>query len=204
MAFQSSLTKNLENLKHQETVIFDRVLLNEGKAYNKNTGKFTATVEGVYSFTWTIFSVAGKFFITEIVHNGNPITCNYCDGRGRKVGYIMTSSQANIKMKRGDKVWIRCQSNHCDYARGGYSSNFSGFKVWKKHQRNDNSFKNCIILFLFCFCVNGNETEVVCWIKITQINIVFFFTFFYLNWINTNIWLPHNFDFITFLKNLFV
>ena len=129
IAFQSSLTKNLYNLKNEETVIFDKVLLNEGNAYNQRTGEFTATVEGVYSFNWKILSSAGKYFVTEIVHNGNPIAFNHCDGRGISSGYASTSNQANIKMRKGDKVWIRSQNGNGRFAHGGYWCDFSGYKV---------------------------------------------------------------------------
>ena len=71
IVFQSPLSKKIQNLKDKETVIFDKVLLKEGHAYDKRTGKFTATVEGVYSFNWKTLTIAGKYFITEIAHNGN-------------------------------------------------------------------------------------------------------------------------------------
>nr|XP_022299009.1 complement C1q tumor necrosis factor-related protein 3-like [Crassostrea virginica] len=128
IAFQSTLTNHLQNLKNQETVIFDKVRLNEGNAYNQKTGKFTATVGGVYSFNWQILSNPGKYFITEIVHNGNPIAFNYCDGRGISSGYASTSNQAIIRMKKGDKVWIRTHGGHGIFAYGGWCD-FSGYKV---------------------------------------------------------------------------
>ena len=110
-------------------MIFDKVLFNDGKAYNQKTGEFTATVEGVYSFYWKILSTPGKYFISEIVHNGNPIAFNHCDGRGISSGYVSTSNQANIKMKKGDKVWIRTQNNYGLFAHGSSWCDFSGYKV---------------------------------------------------------------------------
>ena len=129
IAFQSVLMKDLQNLKNQETVIFEKVYLNVGKAYNQKTGEFTAPVGAVYSFNWKTLTYPGKYFITEIVHNGNPIALNYCDGRGISTGYASTSNQAIIRMKKGDKAWIRTHSSYGMYARGGYWSNFSGYKV---------------------------------------------------------------------------
>nr|XP_022296733.1 complement C1q tumor necrosis factor-related protein 3-like [Crassostrea virginica] len=129
IAFQSLLMKDLQNLKYQETVIFDKVYLNVGKAYNQKTGEFTAPVEAVYSFNWKTLTNPGKYFVTEIVHNGNPIALNYCDGRGISMGHASSSNQAIIRMKKGDKAWIRTQSSYGIFARGGYWSNFSGYKV---------------------------------------------------------------------------
>nr|XP_034307463.1 heavy metal-binding protein HIP-like [Crassostrea gigas] len=128
IAFQSSLTKTLQNLKNQETVIFDKVSLNEGKAYDNISGIFTAPLDGIYSFTWTISTTAGKYFVTEIVLNGQSVTYNHADGRGHD-GHPMTTSHANIKMKKGDKVWIRTQQNYGQYAHGANWCYFSGTKL---------------------------------------------------------------------------
>nr|XP_034307479.1 complement C1q tumor necrosis factor-related protein 2-like [Crassostrea gigas] len=128
IAFQSSLTKTLENMKNQETVVFDKVSLNEGNAYDITSGIFTALLDGIYSFTWTISTKAGKYFVSEIVLNGQYVTYNYADGRGLD-GHPMTTSHANIKMKKGDKVWIRTQAGWGQYARGENWSYFSGEKL---------------------------------------------------------------------------
>nr|XP_034307459.1 complement C1q tumor necrosis factor-related protein 3-like [Crassostrea gigas] len=127
VAFQSSITNTRENMKNQETVIFDKVSLNEGKAYDKTTGIFIAPFEGIYSFTWTTLTIGGKYFFTEIVRNSQPIAYNHNDGRGRG-GYPMSSSHANIKMKKGDKVWIRTHRNYGQYVYGANWCNFSGIK----------------------------------------------------------------------------
>lgn len=82
VVFQLSLNNFLENLKTQETAVFDEITLNEGNAYNKTSGIFTTPSDGLYSFTLTL-SKGGKLFITEIVQNGHPISYDYNDGRGR-------------------------------------------------------------------------------------------------------------------------
>lgn len=71
----------------------------------------------------------GKYFVTEIVLNTNPITGNYVDGRGHNSPHVMSSSQANIKMKKGDKVWIRTHGNLGQYVYGAKYCNFSGVKL---------------------------------------------------------------------------
>lgn len=120
----------MENLGTSQTVKFNQVSLNVGDAYNTTTGKFTAPVDGLYSFSWTTMSNIGKYFITEIVLNSIPMAYNYTDSRGRTAGYSMSSSHANIKMKKGDEVWIRTHHNYGQNALCGYGQwcNFSGFK----------------------------------------------------------------------------
>lgn len=60
IAFQSSLSKTLENMKNQKTVIFDKVSLNEGNAYDKTSGIFVAPLDRIYSFTFTMLTHPGK------------------------------------------------------------------------------------------------------------------------------------------------
>ncbi|XP_061167444.1 heavy metal-binding protein HIP-like, partial [Saccostrea echinata] len=128
IAFQSSLSSDLENIGNQQTVIFDRVTLNEGKCYDKKTGVFTAPEEGVFTFSWTMMSKAGKYFVSEIVHDGKLIAYNHSDGRGL-TGYVTSSNTANIKMKKGQKVWIRAHRSFGQFANGGYWCNFSGNRL---------------------------------------------------------------------------
>lgn len=130
VAFQSTLTKTLLNMKLHEAVVFDKVSLNEGNAYSTTTGKFTAPLDGIYSFTWTTLTTAPNFFLTEIVRDGQPIAYNHNDARGiGNGGYPMSSSHANIKMKKGDKVWIRVNRKPGQYIQGADWCNFSGFKL---------------------------------------------------------------------------
>lgn len=128
VVFQSSLTKTMTNMKNEETVIFDDVSLNEGKAYDRTTGIFTAPSDGFFSFTWATLTKGGHYFITEIVHNGQRMAYNHNDGRGIDI-YSMSTSHANIKMKNGDKVWIRTHGNLGQYVYGANYCNFSGIKL---------------------------------------------------------------------------
>lgn len=109
-------------------MIFDKVSLNEGNAYDNTSGIFTAPSDGIYSFTWTIVTNPGNAFVTEIVRNEEMITRNFPDSRGEK-GYDMSTSHAYIKMKKGEKVWIRAQGNYGHYAYGGHWCSFSGAKL---------------------------------------------------------------------------
>ncbi|XP_062619514.1 complement C1q tumor necrosis factor-related protein 3-like, partial [Saccostrea cucullata] len=128
VAFHTTLTNHLQNMGKQQTVIFDKVTLNEGNGYDKKTGIFTAPEKGVYTFTWTIMTKAEKYFVSEIVHESKRIAKNYADGRGI-TGYDMSSTHANIKMKKGDKVWIRTYDGYGQYAYGEHWSYFSGNKL---------------------------------------------------------------------------
>ena len=71
------MSSNLQNLGKHAVVVFGKVTLNSGSAYDGNTGIFTAPTDGIYSFTWTILTTPGSLFHTEIVINGNLIGYNH-------------------------------------------------------------------------------------------------------------------------------
>lgn len=77
---------------------------------------------------WIILIVVEKQFVIEIVRNGYKVVYNYVDGRGNDL-YFMIILYINIKMIKGDKVWIRICDNVGQFVYGGYYCNFFGVKV---------------------------------------------------------------------------
>ncbi|XP_062602403.1 complement C1q tumor necrosis factor-related protein 2-like [Saccostrea cucullata] len=127
IAFNALLTSDQQRPANKAVIIFKKVTLNSGNAYDATTGKFTAPVDGIYSFTWTIATDAGKYLSTEILMNGKPVSYNHVNGRSGSSNYESGSATANIEMKKNDQVWIRA------YEGGGYArytwSSFSGFQI---------------------------------------------------------------------------
>jgi hypothetical protein len=128
IAFHARTSSDLKNLGSYAVVIFGKVTLNSGSAYNGNTGIFTAPRDGIYSFTWTTLTTSGKYFYTEIVINGNTIGYNHADGKSGSSQLDSSSTTAVIRMKKQDKVWIRTHSRRGQYAYAHWSS-FSGFQL---------------------------------------------------------------------------
>ncbi|XP_056015791.1 heavy metal-binding protein HIP-like [Ostrea edulis] len=81
VAFHARMSSHQQNIGSQAVVVFGKVTLNSGSAYNGNTGIFTAPTDGIYSFTWTILTTPGSKFITEIVINGNIVGYDYANGK---------------------------------------------------------------------------------------------------------------------------
>lgn len=52
-------------MKQNEIVIFDKVSLNDGNAYNVTSGIFIAPVDGIYSFSWTVLTKGGKSLVDQ-------------------------------------------------------------------------------------------------------------------------------------------
>lgn len=55
-------------------MVFQNTFLNEGAAYDTNTGMFTAPVTGFYHFTVHICSYTKKYAVVAIVYNGTEVS----------------------------------------------------------------------------------------------------------------------------------
>ncbi|XP_061195619.1 heavy metal-binding protein HIP-like [Saccostrea echinata] len=128
IAFNALLTADQKRPAKRAVIIFKKVTLNSGNAYDATTGKFTAPADGIFSFTWTIATNSGHLLSTEIVNNDKPVSYNHVNGRHGNHNYETGSTTANIEMKKNEKVWIRAYED--GYARPTWSS-FSGFQLKK-------------------------------------------------------------------------
>ncbi|KAK7115303.1 complement C1q and tumor necrosis factor-related protein 9-like [Littorina saxatilis] len=87
---------------------FDRVVFNDGNAYNPILGVFTAPYSGVYTFTFQIFTHLAERAIVDIRVNGNVISRMGLDTVNQSVQSDSTSVTA--KLVAGDKVWVEAGS----------------------------------------------------------------------------------------------
>eukprot|EP00105_Crassostrea_gigas_P004914 XP_011418284.1 PREDICTED: heavy metal-binding protein HIP [Crassostrea gigas] len=127
IAFHARMSTDLRNLKDKDVVVFGTVTLNNGKAYNPTTGKFTAPSRGHYSFTWTIATYPGASFNTQLVINGKSVGYNHVNGRVGGNNNEAGSSTVILKMEKNDVVSI-LTADTGESTRVMWSS-FSGFKL---------------------------------------------------------------------------
>lgn len=128
IAFYAQLSADQWNLHANAVVVFGRMILNSGSAYDANTGIFTAPKKGTYVFTWTMLSAQGKHFHTTVVLNGMVMGYNFVDGRTGNSHNASGTSSAIIKMKKNDKVWIRTYNRFGEFAYKTWAS-FSGYRL---------------------------------------------------------------------------
>lgn len=86
----------------KDTIIkFENVEINQGNGYNPATGKFTAPVDGLYSFLWT-YHIKSEVYLYGYVNGkirakiGSSSTSNWQNTSGHFIG----------KLKKGDQFWI--------------------------------------------------------------------------------------------------
>jgi hypothetical protein len=101
VSFYARLTNNVA-LGTTQTVIFDEVLTNNGHAYNKHTGHFTAPGDGTYYFATSFVNYSRSTHL-QMMKNGKDI--------GRGVGYPDHASTGSINaivnLKKGDVILLR-------------------------------------------------------------------------------------------------
>ncbi|XP_053380704.1 EMILIN-2-like isoform X2 [Mercenaria mercenaria] len=141
VAFQASLTKESATFKLYDTIIFNSVITNIGRAYNKHTGIFTAPVSGTYTFNTNIVSEKGHYVEASIKVNDLVTVSAISDHRISRDGEYFTmwdqgNAVAILSLNRGDKVAVSVQwpqGSHVIHGVG--KSSFSGYLVRSHEHR---------------------------------------------------------------------
>ncbi|KAK3085043.1 hypothetical protein FSP39_023394, partial [Pinctada imbricata] len=133
IAFYSYLAKTEKSLSQHHTIIFDVAEINNGNAYNKYTGIFTAPDSGLYFFSWTMFAYPHSHLFSEIVKN-NEVHGNAKVDTDNTADYDSTTSNVIIAVNQGDVVYVRTQSGvSSGYILGldhtYFRSSFCGFRL---------------------------------------------------------------------------
>ncbi|XP_020337639.2 collagen alpha-2(VIII) chain isoform X2 [Oncorhynchus kisutch] len=132
VAFSAGLTNDghVGPFNSITTLVYRRVITNIGKAYNPNTGVFTAPVRGLYYIRFTAMGLKGPQSIdAHIYHNDKSVMFNHQNndnGRNRFLSNALT-----LELEAGDVVYMRLPVNQelYDEKSSNYST-FSGFLLF--------------------------------------------------------------------------
>ncbi|KAL7855512.1 hypothetical protein AOLI_G00191160 [Acnodon oligacanthus] len=107
------------------TLKYTNVFVNIGKAYNPETGIFTAPVRGVYTFR---FSISGNGSTSVAVgarlfKNGRHVVIGYCQQPSHRVG---TTNGASLLLEMGDVVYVQLYPMTQIFDNVNYHNTFSG------------------------------------------------------------------------------
>ena len=127
MAFTAYLDKTLTHLGINHKIPFDKVLLNEGNAFNTHTGIFLCPQSGVYLFSFSIESNNHGPIVVKLVVDGKNQLYVITDGSG---GHFQTAGATSIvRLTSGQSVWV-ANYNFNDVTLTNYNSfrytSFSG------------------------------------------------------------------------------
>ncbi|XP_045194302.2 complement C1q-like protein 4 [Mercenaria mercenaria] len=109
VAFTAYLDHHMTHLGDNQAIVYNKILLNAGEAYNIHNGMFTAPISGVYIFSWscTARRTGSSFdiWVTLVVNSATQTTAvaesqsTYYDHQG--------SSTVIIHVNKGDIVWTK-------------------------------------------------------------------------------------------------
>ncbi|XP_052078779.1 heavy metal-binding protein HIP-like [Mytilus californianus] len=122
IAFSATRTTDI-TLSSLQTLVFDKVYLNEGGGYNAHTGLFTAPVNGMYYFAVSFLAVRGTTHLM-LLKNNHEVSRGYGNSHDETGSIVST-----VLLKRGDIVRIAEMTGRGrDRTRGDGWSSFTGFK----------------------------------------------------------------------------
>ncbi|XP_071342012.1 complement C1q tumor necrosis factor-related protein 3-like [Trachinotus anak] len=111
----------------ETTFIYRRVFTNIGRAYNPNTGIFTAPVKGVYYFRFTAFNNADdEWMAVNLYHKSQRVLHN----SEVTNGHTFISNALILQLERGSVVYMRLQENCGLYDDPSTFNTFSGFLLY--------------------------------------------------------------------------
>ncbi|KAL4237731.1 hypothetical protein ACF0H5_002444 [Mactra antiquata] len=88
-----------------ETIIFQDIMFNYGKAYDETTGVFTVPVNGTYLFTVQVCLNNNKSFYYGIVSDYDVHTSGVFHDSTATICY---TADATMRLDVGQKVWLKC------------------------------------------------------------------------------------------------
>ncbi|XP_071177840.1 heavy metal-binding protein HIP-like [Mytilus edulis] len=119
-SFTASLTNSIVPA---DTIRFDKVWLNTGNAYDKNTGVFTAPRGGRYQFSATVMSSEKQGTVHCAMKKNNMTHLNIFGGENFSAGTV----NCVLALQKGDHVKIVWTNGQGVY--GGHWSVFSGYFI---------------------------------------------------------------------------
>ena len=107
VAFTVYLDRTVSHLRQGQRIPFNKVLLNDGSAFNVQSGAFLCPHTGVYLFTFNINSYAkGEIDAKLVIDGKNQLDAVASAGTG---AYEMSANTAVLRVTAGQAVWV---ANH--------------------------------------------------------------------------------------------
>ncbi|XP_071128063.1 heavy metal-binding protein HIP-like [Mytilus edulis] len=120
-----SVTRTTDiGLSPLQTLVFDKVYLNEGGGYNAHTGLFTAPVNGIYYFAVSFLANGGSTHLL-LLKNNHEIARGYGKDQNDTGSVVST-----VHLKKGDIIRVaEITGEGREGIRGDGWSSFNGFKL---------------------------------------------------------------------------
>lgn len=105
IAFSVGLEKRRSFPLPGSPVRFEKIFLNENEAYHPETGIFTATTGGIYSFSYHL-SVSSQSLRAALFHNGQRIL-QVSSVKESPQGVTQVSGSTLVQLSEDDEIWLQ-------------------------------------------------------------------------------------------------
>uniref|UniRef100_A0A3B5R2J3 Complement C1q tumor necrosis factor-related protein 3-like n=1 Tax=Xiphophorus maculatus TaxID=8083 RepID=A0A3B5R2J3_XIPMA len=92
------------------TIIYRKLIINVGNAYNQHTGIFAAPVPGIYYFTFFYHAVGTQVVNLSLMKNNEEVVTTY----DHKTSHDVADNGGNaalLQLQQGDQVYVRMHAN---------------------------------------------------------------------------------------------
>ncbi|XP_067261790.1 cerebellin-1-like [Chanodichthys erythropterus] len=130
VAFSASLSSTLgfrDFGPHTEatTLVYEHAFINNGNAYDTNTGIFTAPVKGVYFFIYVVFNPSNVQTGVRLLKNDNFVVAASDNLPGQDTEDT-TCNSVTLLLEQGDRIHLQLIENRRVYADSWKRNTFSG------------------------------------------------------------------------------
>jgi hypothetical protein len=125
------------NVSSNSDIVFQNTQNNIGSCYSTSTGRFTAPVTGLYSFTWSALSGTNStVYRFTLYRNGNVISIggniDSCQIRldcGTGIDYLQGTKTVNLYLTAGDYITVLYTSDDSSAIQAPAWLYFTGFLI---------------------------------------------------------------------------
>ncbi|KAL4229496.1 hypothetical protein ACF0H5_012536 [Mactra antiquata] len=132
VAFTAYLDHNLDNLGIDHPIVYNKVILNEGSAYNPTSGMFTCPMDGLFAFYFSVSTNGVNQIVAKLTVNGeNKVDAisdtyhEYHEAQGSN--FVLVSLTAGQQVWIANYRWANRSVQDSDVSR---FATFSGFYLY--------------------------------------------------------------------------
>uniref|UniRef100_A0A3B5LJC9 C1q domain-containing protein n=1 Tax=Xiphophorus couchianus TaxID=32473 RepID=A0A3B5LJC9_9TELE len=107
------------------TLIYRKLIINVGNAYNQHTGIFSAPVPGIYYFTYFYHAGGSQVVNLSLMKNNEEVVTTY----DHKTSHDVADNGGNaalLQLQQGDQVYVQLVENTHIWG-GSHGTTFSGY-----------------------------------------------------------------------------
>ncbi|KAK3609823.1 hypothetical protein CHS0354_029863 [Potamilus streckersoni] len=125
VVFSATMQNNITLVGIEQQLLFDTLRTNIGNGYDVRHGTFTAPVDGVYEFSFSVYVEVSAVVGLDLKKNGVVIARSRSsqDSYGY---YNMATNMVVVELKAGDDIWIEHTTADSNTIFGRSMTSFSG------------------------------------------------------------------------------